>query len=162
MRTISASYLEKTILGKKVLIDTNVIIYLTDKVAPYHVLSRRLFEMIENGDVTAVISIVSIGEVMQGPLRSGFDQAAIEVKDYLLNFPNLYCEELTSSILDIIGEDQQISWSKLRTIDSLIIASALKNNVNKIISNNNLNFRVETVVGLTDIDEIPLYRNTGY
>jgi predicted nucleic acid-binding protein len=137
MRTISVSYLEKSILGKKVLIDTNVIIYLTDKVAPYDALSRRLFEMIENGDLAAVISIISVGEVMQGPLRRGFDQAAVEVKDYLLNFPNLFCEELTPSILDIIGKDQQISWSKVRTIDSLIIASALKNNVNKIISNDN-------------------------
>jgi predicted nucleic acid-binding protein len=137
MRTISVSYLEKTILDTKVFIDTNVIIYLTDKVAPYDVLSRRLFEMVENGDLTAVISIISVGEVMQGPLRRGFDQAAVEVKEYLLNFPNLFCEELTPSILDIIGEDRRISWSKVRTIDSLIIASALKNNVNKIISNDN-------------------------
>ena len=137
MRTISVSYLEKAVLGKKVLIDTNVIIYLTDKVAPYDVLSRRLFEMIENGDVTAVMSIISVGEVIQGPLRRGFDQAAVEVKDYLLNFPNLLCAELTLPILNIIGEDQRISWSKVRTVDSLIIASALKNNVNKIISNDN-------------------------
>ena len=137
MRTISVSYLEKAIFSKKVFIDTNVIIYLTDTVAPYDVLSRRLFEMIENGDVTAVISIISVGEVMQGPLKSGFDQAAAEVKDYLLNFPNLCCEELTIEILDIVGKDQRISWSKVRTVDSLIIASALKNNVNKIISNDN-------------------------
>ncbi len=137
MRTISVSYLEKAILGKKLLIDTNVIIYLTDTVAPYDVLSRRLFEMIENGDVTAIISIISVGEVMQGPLRRGFDQAAAEVKEYLLNFPNLFCEELTLPILDIIGEDQRIGWSKMRTADSLIVASALKNNVNKIISNDN-------------------------
>ena len=135
MRTISVSYLEKAIFGEKVLIDTNIIIYLTDTVAPYDVLSRRLFELIENGDVTAVISIISVGEVMLGPLKRGFDQAAAEVKDYILNFPNLCCEELTREILDIVGEDQRISWSKLRTVDSLIIASALKNNVNKIISN---------------------------
>jgi predicted nucleic acid-binding protein len=137
MRTISLSYLEKEISRKKVLIDTNIIIYLTDKVAPYDVLSRRIFEMIENGDVKAVISIISVGEVIQGPLRRGLDQAAVEVKDYLLNFPNLYCEELTLPILDIIGKDQRISWSKLRTVDSLIIASALRNNVDKIISNDN-------------------------
>ena len=119
------------------LIDTNVIIYLTDKVTPYHALSRRLFEMIEYGDVKAVISILSIGEIMQGPLRIGYDQIAIEVKDYLLNFPNLFCEELTSSILDTIGKDEHIIWSKLRTIDTLIVASGLKNNVDKIISNDN-------------------------
>lgn len=137
MRTIAVSDLEKKILGKKVLIDTNIIIYLTDKVAPYDVLSHRIFEMIENGDATAVISIISVGEVIQGPLKRGFDQISEEVKDYLLNFPNLDCEELTLSILEIVGKDQRISWSKLRTVDSLIIASALKNNVDKIISNDN-------------------------
>jgi hypothetical protein len=40
--------------------------------------------MIEDGNVTAVISMVSVGEVMQGPLRRGFEQAAGKVQDYLL------------------------------------------------------------------------------
>ena len=53
MRTPSASHLEKSVAGRKVLIDSNIIIYLTDSVAPYDVLSRRLFEMIENGDAAA-------------------------------------------------------------------------------------------------------------
>ncbi|MGA8241510.1 MAG: PIN domain-containing protein, partial [Desulfobacterales bacterium] len=98
-------------------------------------LSRRLFEMIETGEVSALISIISVGEVMQGPLKKGLDQAAREVKDYLLNFPNLSCEPITNRILDMIGNDKRIQWSKLRTVDSLIVASALKNKVTKIISN---------------------------
>lgn len=72
---------------------------------------------------------------MQGPLKMGFDKAASEVKEYLLNFPNLICEDITREVLDIIGNDKRIKWSELRTVDSLIIASALKNDVNKIISN---------------------------
>ena len=128
---------EKAISGKTVLIDSNIIIYLTDSVSPYAVLSRRLFEMIEFGEVSAIISIISVGEVMQGPLKKGLYQVALEVKDYLLNFPNLFCEPITSKVLDIIGSNKRIQWSKLRTVDSLIIASALKNKVNKIISNDN-------------------------
>ncbi len=128
---------EKAISGKTVLIDSNIIIYLTDSVSPYVALSRRLFEMIEIGEVSALISIISVGEVMQGPLKKGLDQTALEVKDYLLNFPNLFCEPITNKVLDIIGNDNRIQWSKLRTVDSLIIASALKNKVNKIISNDN-------------------------
>ncbi|MGA8282578.1 MAG: PIN domain-containing protein, partial [Desulfobacterales bacterium] len=120
---------EKVISGKTVLIDSNIIIYLTDSVLPYVALSRRLFEMIETGDVSALISIISVGEVMQGPLKKGLDQAAREVKDYLLNFPNLSCEPITNRILDMIGNDKRIQWSKLRTVDSLIVASALKNKV---------------------------------
>ena len=128
---------EKAISGKTVLIDSNIIIYLTDSVSPYAALSRRLFEMIEFGEVSALVSIISVGEVMQGPSKKGLDQTALEVKDYLLNFPNLFCEPITNKVLDIIGNDNRIRWSKLRTVDSLIIASALKNKVNKIISNDN-------------------------
>lgn len=128
---------EKAISGKTVLIDSNIIIYLTDSVSPYVALSRRLFEMIEIGEVSALISIISVGEVMQGPLKKGLNQTALEVKDYLLNFPNLFCDPITNKVLDIIGKDNRIQWSKLRTVDSLIIASALKNKVNKIISNDN-------------------------
>ena len=132
---ISASKLEKAVFGKKVLIDTNIIIYLTDTVSPYDKLSRRLFEMIEAGDVNAMISIISVGEVMQGPLRRGFDLAASQAKEYLLNFPNLMCEDVTKEIFKFTGKDKRIKWSILRTVDSLIIASGLKNDVNKIISN---------------------------
>ena len=128
---------EKAISGKTVLIDSNIIIYLTDSVSPYAALSRRLFEMVEIGEVSALISIISVGEVMQGPLKKGLDQTALAVKDYLLNFPNLFCEPITNKVLDIIGNDNRIQWSKLRTVDSLIIASALKNKVDKIISNDN-------------------------
>jgi len=117
------------------LLYANIIVYLTDSVSPYMALSRRLFEMIEIGEVSALISIISVDEVMQGPLKKGLDQPALAVKDYLLNFPNLSCEPITNKVLDMIGNDNRIQWSKLRTVDSLIIATALKNKVNKIISN---------------------------
>ena len=132
---ISLSDFEKAIFGKTLLIDTNIIIYLTDSVLPYEALSRRLFEMIEMGGVSALISIISVGEVMQCPLKKGSDQTALEVKDYLLNFPNLVCEPVTNRVLDINANDKRINWSKLRIFDSLLIASALENNVDKIISN---------------------------
>lgn len=94
MKPISLETLEKAVKGKSVLVDTNVIIYLTDAIHPYAPLSRRLFEMIESGDVFACFSIISIAEVMQGPLRKGSKHNAMEVRDYLLNFPNTICQEI--------------------------------------------------------------------
>jgi predicted nucleic acid-binding protein len=132
---ITVSNLEKKVLGKDVLIDTNIVIYLTDTVSPYDVMSRRLFEMVEAGEVQAFISIISISEVTQGPLKKGFYTAAAEVKDYLLNFPNLQCVDTTKEVLEFTGKDERINWSSLRTVDSLIIASALKSEADKIISN---------------------------
>ena len=42
MSTISPAHLERQVTGKKVLIDTNIVIYLTDKVEPYEDLSKLL------------------------------------------------------------------------------------------------------------------------
>ncbi|MBU2644854.1 type II toxin-antitoxin system VapC family toxin [bacterium] len=135
MKTISRSYLKKTTTGTKVLIDTNIIIYLTDSIQPYEGLSRLLFELIEQGDIQAVFSMVTIAEVMQGPLRQGYRSNAMQVKDYLLNFPNTLSQEITLDVLSKIGTDNRVDWSKLRTSDALIIASGLFNDVDIFISN---------------------------
>ena len=135
MKPISLTGLEKSVKGKRILVDTNIIIYLTDGIPPYLPLSRRLFEMIESGDVFAFFSIISIAEVMQGPLRRGLKSNAMEVRDYLLNFPNTACQEIDFNVLEKIGVDKQIDWVKLRTLDSLIIACGIKNAVDRIVSN---------------------------
>jgi len=135
MRLISQNDLEEAVSGRNVLIDTNIIIYLTDEVSPYAELSRSLFEMVERGEASALLSIVSIAEVMQGPLKKGLMKNAFEVRDYLLHFPNMSCQGITTDVLDSIGLDKRVNWSKLRTIDSLIIASGLINNIDGIVSN---------------------------
>jgi len=132
---MSATTLVKLIHKKKVLIDTNIIIYLTDSIQPYAVVSRRLFDMVESGETEAVFSILSVSEVMHGPIRKGDTQVAMEVKEYLTNFPNSYCQEITKDVLDVVGQDNRIAWEKVRTVDSLIIASGLLNNVDFFISN---------------------------
>lgn len=135
MRILSPAGLEKAVIGKTVLIDTNIVIYLTDEVEPYESLSRLLFTLIEEESVNALISVISIAEVMQGPLKKGLTENASRAKEYLLNFPNMSCQMINEEILEIIGVDNRIKWAKLRTIDSLIIASGLKNQVDKIVSN---------------------------
>ena len=117
------------------MVDTNIIIYLTDEIPPYASLSRVLFEMIESGSIFAYFSVVSIAEVLQGPLRKGMKQRALDVRDFLMNFPNSDCQDINRGVIDLIGDDKQIEWSKLRTLDSLIIGSGLVNNVDMIVSN---------------------------
>ena len=135
MKPISVSMVRKALSGKRVLVDSNVIIYLTDAIKPYEELSRYLFQMIEKGDVYALFSMVSVAEVMLGPLKKGLIQNAMDVKTYLLNFPNSSCQDITGEVLDKIGKDQRVKWPKLRTVDTLIIASGLVNNVDRIVSN---------------------------
>ena len=135
MKLISEAELKMGIKGKNILVDTNIIIYLTDDISPYASLSRALFEMVESGSVFAYFSMVSIAEVLQGPLRKGMQQRALDVRDYLMNFPNSDCQEINRGVIDHIGDDKQIDWSKLRTLDSLIVASGLINHVDVFVSN---------------------------
>jgi predicted nucleic acid-binding protein len=127
--------LKKFARGKRVLVDSNIIIYLTEKTEPYHHLSRELFAMIEEGSATAVFSILSIAEVMHGPVRAGKSDIAIAVKNYLLNFPNSICQDITPDVLDLVGRDGRVNWKSLRAVDSLIIASGLHAGVDLFVSN---------------------------
>ena len=135
MTMISEGVLKRAVRGKNILVDTNIIIYLTDDIQPYALLSRLLFEMIESGSVFAYFSMASIAEVMQGPLRNGMKQRARDVRNYLMNFPNSACQDINRGVMEHVGEDKHIDWSKLRTIDSLIVASGLVNHVDIFVSN---------------------------
>ncbi len=135
MSLIKPSILKKTVHGKHILVDTNIIIYLTDLIAPYASLSKILFEMIEKGEASAVLSVISVAEVMQGPLKKGYPRKALDVKNYLMNFPNTVCQEITGEVIGHIGIDQRIDWAQLRVMDSLIIASGITNNADIVLSN---------------------------
>lgn len=132
---IDIQTLTSSVHGKSLLIDSNIIIYLTEKTEPYHDMSRALFAMIEEGACRAVVSILSVAEVMQGPLRVGRADIAMAVKNYLVNFPNCDCQYITSDVLDHVGQDQRINWNTLRAVDSLIIASGLQAQTDLFVSN---------------------------
>ncbi len=127
--------IKKAIHGKFILVDTDIIIYLTEEIRPYFPLSRELFSMLESGEVQAVISILTIAEIIQGPLKSGDNDIAKEVRNYLYNFPNLTCVDLTTEALQQIGRNDGIQWKALRTMDRLIVASGLQSGVELFISN---------------------------
>jgi len=135
MKIHSPSALKKALSGKRVLVDSHIIIYLTDAVQPFEQASRMIFQLIEKGDLFAVFSILSIAEVMQGPLKRGLVQNAMDAKIYLLNFPNSTCQAITTQVIEEMGKDPRIQWKKLRAIDALIIASGLVNQVDLIVSN---------------------------
>jgi len=132
---IDIKTLKKSVRGKKVLIDSNIIIYLTEEIEPYYQLVRELFFMIEEGSSNAVMSILSVTEVMRGPLRAGKVDIAMAVKNYLINFPNSICQHITFEVLDQVGTCEKVNWKTLRAADSLIVACGLHAQVDLFISN---------------------------
>ncbi len=132
---IDIKTLKKSIRGKKVLIDSNIIVYLTEEIEPFCRLAQELFFAIEEGLSNAVISILSVSEVMQGPLKAGKIDIAMAVKKYLVNFPNSNCQHVTLEVLEKVGVDERVNWKTLRAVDSLIVASGLYAKADLFISN---------------------------
>jgi predicted nucleic acid-binding protein len=131
----SAAWLEKRLAGQLVLIDTNVIIYLTDAVQPYADLARGVFRGLEAGNFSAVISLVSVAEIVCGPLRKGMKEPALRAREYLLNFPNTECAPVDEDVIAAVGLDARVRWERLRAADALIVASGLVKGVNRFLSN---------------------------
>ncbi|MDZ7666505.1 MAG: hypothetical protein U5K27_14495 [Desulfotignum sp.] len=67
-------------------IDSNIIIYLTEKTKPFHEICQSLLSLVEEEECRAVISILTVAEVMHGPLRAGRGDIAMAVKNYLVDF----------------------------------------------------------------------------
>jgi predicted nucleic acid-binding protein len=131
----TASWLEKKLSRKRVLIDTNIIIYLTDAVPPYADLARGVFRNLEAGRFSAVFSLVSVAEIICGPLRNGLGEAAFRARDYLLNFPNATCPPVDEGVISAVGVDTRVKWARLRAADALIIATGLVHGVDCFLSN---------------------------
>jgi len=94
-----------------------------------------LFNLIEENKTTAVVSALSIAEVIQGPVKKGATDIVRQVREYLLNFPNMKCQAIDENVLELFGSDKRVGWPFLRVVDSLIISSGLYNEVDLIISN---------------------------
>lgn len=131
----SSAWLEKHLSGRRVLIDTNIIIYLTDQVQPYADLARGVFQSLEAGRFSAVISLVSVAEIVCGPLRKGLRESAFRARDYLLNFPNVECRPVDKAVISAVGLDARVKWDRLRAADALIVASGLTEGVDRFLSN---------------------------
>ncbi|MEA1866860.1 MAG: PIN domain-containing protein [Thermodesulfobacteriota bacterium] len=127
--------LKKRLWDQTVLIDTNIIIYLLEETPPYADLARFVMRNLEDGRFFGVLSLISVVEVMQGPLRKEQPGLAQDVKSYLLTFPNIKCQGIDERVLDLIGRDSRVSWKNLRTIDSLIVSCGLVRNATAVLSN---------------------------
>ncbi len=134
-RLVSPGSLLRRLEGRKVLIDTNVIIYLVEDVPGYGSLAQHVFQSLEDGRFKGVISTVTLGEVMMGPLRAGRADLARNLRDRLTGFPNLECCPVDGRVLARLGGDPLVRWERLRAADALILAGGLAAGAELFLSN---------------------------
>ncbi|MCX6376773.1 MAG: PIN domain-containing protein [Armatimonadetes bacterium] len=81
-----------------VYVDTQVLIYSIEKIAPYYDCLMPLWEASENGQLAVAASELAILEVLTGPMKTG-DERLVRTYDQLLNSADLQLIPIDQGIL---------------------------------------------------------------
>lgn len=121
---------------RRVALDTNVVIYALEDVAPYRELAQHLLRMIERGFMTGTVSTVVEAEVLVKPLRER-DRAALDkVELFFRDSPNLVIRSFDRTIAKRAALVR--ASNRLLLPDAIIVATALEERCDAIIGNDSV------------------------
>lgn len=139
---------------KAVALDTQVFIYHFQENTTYVPLTRRIFEAIEHGEMTASTSVIALMEILVKPMREGNSKAVEEYKFVLQTFPNLKLQSVDAVVSEKAAEIR--ATYNLRTPDAIQLASAITANAEAFLTNDH---RLKRIKGIRII-VLKEYRNT--
>lgn len=115
-----------------VYVDTQVLIYSIEKIAPYSDLLIPLWEASESGKLEIVTSELAIVEVLTGPLKNR-DQQLVDVYEELLNGTEIQLIPIDREIL--LAAAKLRASTSLRTPDAIHAATASSTNCSTLLTN---------------------------
>lgn len=121
----------------KVGIDSAVCIYLLEQHPDYEPLAQIVFQQLKAGQLSGVMSEITVLETLIMPYRQNNAQA---INDYLIffdNFPNLTVYPLDRTIAQRAAQ-LRAAYTWLRTPDAIQVATALLNQAQAVITNDGL------------------------
>jgi predicted nucleic acid-binding protein len=118
---------------KRVLIDTNLFIYLMEKHPKYFQVAKEIFQQIEKGQIYGITSILVITEVLTKPLKDNNENLARTYKAAIGTFPNLTVKVIDSSIC-LTAAELRAKYS-FKTPDAIFIATAIEEGAEVFITN---------------------------
>lgn len=119
--------MERLISGKQLdgglyALDTVNLIYYLERHPAYYAAARTLFEKIERGAISAVISTLVFAELLVPAYRAGQPQLAENVTHILSHYPNLTVIPLSAEIA--VAAACLRAEHQLRTPDAIHLATA--------------------------------------
>ena len=134
-------------------LDTSPFIYFVEQNPQYVDLMREIFKRITSGDFQACSSVITLTEVLVQPLRKNDQKLTDEYRNLLFNGINFRLFPLTASAAERAAELR--AGYNLRTPDALQIATALENNCDTFLCNDNGLKRVSEL-NILILDELEL------
>lgn len=117
--------------GSRVLLDTITLIYFLERHPRYGATAQHIFQRIETGAITALVSSLIFAELLVPLYRNGDIQTARSLQSRLQNFRHLTVLDLTT---DISAQATRLrAQYGLRTPDAIHGATALASGANGIL-----------------------------
>ena len=118
---------------KKVGLDSSILIYHLEDLEPYANLTENIFAAVAEGFLSAVLSTVSVTELLVQPIAAGHQDRVAAFERFLFSLPNT---ELKSPDYPIAREAARLrSKYKLRTPDALLLATSINEKADAFITN---------------------------
>jgi len=130
-------------VGAKVMMDTAPIIYLLEGHQTLLDPFRPLFEKIDSGEYCAVISAVTLAEVLAGPIKHGNEILADRYYQLLTASPNWQFQEMNAA-LSLMAARIRVRY-QLKLPDAIQVASAIYSQSAALITHDQ---------GFSKVDEI--------
>lgn len=113
-------------------LDSNVLIYHLEGLPPYVELTTALIARLAAGELQAVISAVSVVELLVGPHREGAKRKVRAVREFVDELPNAVIAPVDLAVADAAAP---LRASGLRMPDALILATALVARTDAVLTN---------------------------
>lgn len=115
--------------------DTAPIIYFVEANPNYDLLITEFFQRVDDAKIIGLTSVISLCEVLVHPIRNQNTALKRRYLDILQNSPNFFTKYINSSVAERAAELR--AKYNLRTPDALQIATALENNCDAFLCNDN-------------------------
>lgn len=122
------------IAGKLVAFDTGPLIYYIEEHPDYLSLSEELFSALDRGTARGITSVLTLQEVLVKPLREGRGDVAEQYRQVLTNSANVRLYDIDQAICETAAR-LRAKYIWLRTPDAIQLATALTNDAQVVITN---------------------------
>jgi len=119
-------------MGVTAVLDTNIFLNVKNREEPYYEPSKQVLDAVDNGELQAIISIISIAELCAGYYSAGDERGKQEMIMHLMASKGFNIVELDVKLADAAGRIR--AETGLRLPDAIIVASGLEKGATYIVT----------------------------
>lgn len=108
--------------GQRVFLDTNIIVHIVEGFAPFALVLQQLLAAVEAGQVTAIMSELSVAECLVKPLADGSPKLAAIYESFIVPGPSREVVQLSRPVLRQAAAMRAMTSLKLP--DAIQVAAA--------------------------------------